>query len=327
MLLLSPPVGTLATYTSATNTEINLATTAAATAAATAAQGTGYILDNIGFQITRYDMPSTYYSAVASVLEGGAIFKLYYPNYSTFLGIAQSLPKGGTTRFNISTQSLDMVISTFQVQDRDTQQAPILGQANTTGWGSLPGDSSVVGTTATASAAGEFGTQLKTFNYALQLGCAKTLNNSKYFVRNGDGIDRCTYIVGAVRLIPETIQEQFNGVLRAFNSQNDTLGGLYPGIQSLYHYQTQFYSHILSLNVTTEHDVYTVSGLNCSATPISIAWEVSGSGSGSTANVEKQATSNGNIWATSSYNATPVMIACYTSRLEVSVGRNILTFT
>jgi len=327
VLMLSPPVGTLATYASATNTEVNLATTVGSTAGATASLGTGYILDNIGFQITRYDMPSTYYSAVASVLEGGAIFKLYYPNYSTFLGIAQGLPKSGTTRFNISTQSLDMVISTFQVQDRDTQQAPILGQANTTGWGSLPGDASVVGTTATSSAAGEFGTQLKTFNYALQLGCAKTLNNSKYFVRNGDGIDRCTYIVGAVRLIPETIQEQFNGVLRAFNSQNDTLGGLYPGIQSLYHYQTQFYSHILSLNVTTEHDVYTVSGLNCSATPISIAWEVTGSGSGSTANVERQATSNGNIWATSNYNSTPVMIACYTSRLEVSVGRNILTFT
>ena len=113
VLMLSPAVSTLATYTSATNPEINLATTAGTTAAATAAQGTGYILDNIGFQITRYDMPSTYYSAVASVLEGGAIFKLYYPNYSTFLGIAQSLPKGGTTRLNISTQSLDMVISTF----------------------------------------------------------------------------------------------------------------------------------------------------------------------------------------------------------------------
>ncbi len=60
--------------------------------------------------------------------------------------------------------------------------------------------------------------------------------------------------MGAVRLIPETIQEQFNGVLRVFNSQNDTLGGLYPGIQSLYHYQSQLYAHILSLNVTTEHD-------------------------------------------------------------------------
>ena len=70
-----------------------------------------------------------------------------------------------------------------------------------------------------------------------------------------------------------------------------------------------------------------MSGLNCSATPISIAWEVTGSGSGTTANVERQATSNGNIWATSNYNATPVMIACYTSRLEVSVGRNVIMYT
>jgi hypothetical protein len=120
---------------------------------------------------------------------------------------------------------------------------------------------------------------------------------------------------------------QFNGVLRAFNNQNDTLGGLYPGIQSLYHYQTQFYAHILSLNVTTEHDLYTVSGLNCSATPISIGWEVSPSASGSTANIERQATSNGNIWATGATSATPVMIACFTSRLEISAGRNILRFT
>ncbi len=69
---------------------------------------------------------------------------------------------------------------------------------------------------------GEYGTALKWFNYALQLGCAKTLNNSKYFVRNCDGIEKCKYIVGAVRMIPETILEQFNGVLLAFNTQADT---------------------------------------------------------------------------------------------------------
>lgn len=56
--------------------EFNLAATvgAAAVAVAAAAQGRGYILDSIGFQITLYDMPSTYYSAVASVLECGSIF-------------------------------------------------------------------------------------------------------------------------------------------------------------------------------------------------------------------------------------------------------------
>ena len=145
-------------------------------------------------------MHQSYYQAVAGVLESGAVFKLYYPNYSTFMGIQQSLPKGGVTRFNISTQSLDMVISTFQVQDRGTQQAPILGPWGRDGVGTLPGDSSFgvdttspsTGLKATASACGEFGTYLKSFNYGLTLGWGKSLNNSKYFVRNGDGIQTCT---------------------------------------------------------------------------------------------------------------------------------------
>ena len=59
--MLSPPVGTLASYASATNTEVNLSTTVGEAAAAKAQQGTGYTLDSIGFQITRYNMPSTYY--------------------------------------------------------------------------------------------------------------------------------------------------------------------------------------------------------------------------------------------------------------------------
>ena len=336
VLMLSAPVGTLATYATATNGETGLSTTVGAAAASVVGTGTGYTLSNIGFQITRYDLPSSYYQAVASVLEAGSVFKLYYPNYSAYMSTAQSLPKGGTSRFNISTQSLDMVISTFQVQDRGTNQAPILGQINGN-IQTLPGDYSVT-TSATGAitfvtgTAGEFGTTSKSFQSALTQGWAKTLNNSKYYVRNGDGIANCVYIVGSVRLIPETIPEQFNGVLRAFNAQTDTLGGLYPGIQSLGHYQSQFYSHILSLNVTNEHDMYTISGLNCSATPISIAWEVNGSGgtagsAGSVQYIDNAATSNGHIWQTGNYNATPLMFACYTSRLEISSGRNVLTYT
>ena len=336
VLMLSPTTPTLISYTSVTNNEIGIATTAGSSvgAATTTNQGTGYTLSDIGFQIVRYDMPQSYYQAVAGVLEAGSVFKLYYPNYSSFMSTAQALQKGGTSRFNLSTQSLDMVISTFQVQDRGTQQAPILGLWTANGVGSLPGDSSFgyntaatnTGLTAVAAAAGEYGTYTKSFPFGLTVGWPKLLNNSKYFVRNGDGIKQCTYIVGNVRLIPETIPEQFNGVLRAWNNQNDVLGGLYPGCASLAHFQSQFYAHILSLNVTNEHDMYTVSGLNCSATPMSIAWEVQGT-SAAPANIDAQATSNGNIWKTSNTNATPIMIACYTSRLEISAGRQILTFT
>jgi hypothetical protein len=69
VLMLSSPVGTLATYASATNTEENLPTTLGTAAAVNPAQGTGYTLDSIGFQITRYDMQRTYFDAVASVLQ------------------------------------------------------------------------------------------------------------------------------------------------------------------------------------------------------------------------------------------------------------------
>jgi hypothetical protein len=274
VLMLSPTTPTLTSYVSVANNETGISTGVGTAVASRPSQGTGYTLSEIGFQIVRYDMPQSYYQAVAGVLESGAVFKLYYPNYSSFMSTAQALPKAGTSRFNLSTQSLDMVISTFQVQDRGTQQAPILGLWGANGVGALPGDSSfgpsTTGLTATASASGELGTYVKSFPFGLTMGWPKTLNNSKYFVRNGDGISQCTYIVGNVRLIPETILEQFNGVLRAWNSQNDVLGGLYPGIQSLAHYQSQFYAHVLSLNVTNEHDMYTVSGLNCSVLPLSV---------------------------------------------------------
>jgi hypothetical protein len=56
--------------------------------------------------------------------------------------------------------------------------------------------------------------------------------------------------------------------------------------------------------------MYTVSGLNVFATPISIAWEDQGT-SAVPANIDKIGASNGNIWSNGAYSATPVVIACY----------------
>jgi hypothetical protein len=72
--------------------------------------------------------------------------------------------------------------------------------------------------------------------------------------------------------------------------------------------------------------MYTVSGLNCQATPISIGWEVAGSSATEVANVDTAATSNGNIFATDKTSCTPISFACYTSSLHVSAGRNILMY-
>jgi hypothetical protein len=295
------------TQVTAGNSEIGVATVGGSgTTATVAVEGTSYTLSNISFSITRYDMPSSYYDAVRSVLQSGATYKFYYPNYSCFQGIASS-NKTGTTRFTLSTQSLDMVIGTFQVPNRDTQQQPMLGNINNK--------------YVSVEASQEFGALSKTLNYAIHSGQPITLNNSKYFIRNGSGIKTCTWLCGNVRLAPENINEQFNGVLKAFNSQNDTLGGVYPGIQSLAHYQDQFYAHILSLNVSGEKDLYTVSGLNSSEIPISIGWEVTGGDLIDNADVG----TNGIFADTSTTSCIPILFACYSSHLEISAGRNVIT--
>jgi hypothetical protein len=90
--MLSPTTPALTSYASATNNETGIATAVGTTAASTPSQGTGYTLSDIGFQIVRYDMPQSYYQAVAGVLESGAVFKLYYPNYSPFMSTNQALP-------------------------------------------------------------------------------------------------------------------------------------------------------------------------------------------------------------------------------------------
>jgi tRNA A58 N-methylase Trm61 len=97
--MLSPTTPTLTSYASATNNlnETGIATAVGSTAASTPSQGTGYTLSEVGIQILRYDMPPSYIQAVAGVLESGAVFKLYYPNYSSFMSTNQALPKGGTS--------------------------------------------------------------------------------------------------------------------------------------------------------------------------------------------------------------------------------------
>ena len=64
--------GTTALVT-AGNSEIGVATVGGSgTTATVAVEGTSYTLSNISFSITRYDMPSSYYDAVRSVLQSGA---------------------------------------------------------------------------------------------------------------------------------------------------------------------------------------------------------------------------------------------------------------
>ena len=95
---------------------------------------------------------------------------------------------------------------------------------------------------------------------------------------------------------------------------------MYPGINSLGAYRECFYSHMLSLNVA-DPEMYTVSGLDSQETPIQIQWQVE-------ATAFTPITANNSPIAdniTTGGNAQPIMIAGYSSHLEISGGRQILT--
>ncbi len=58
---------------------------------------------------------------MTSVLASSAIYQYWFPSYTSFMGQPVNGNKTGTTKISISTSSLEMLIGTFMVQNRDTQ--------------------------------------------------------------------------------------------------------------------------------------------------------------------------------------------------------------
>ena len=107
----------------AATSEIGVAVAAAnKVAAAVAAEGTSYKLSNVSFSVVRYDLPQTVFDAMTSVLASGAVYQYWYPNYYSFTGTPVDGDKTGSMRASLTTSSLDMLIGTFLVQNRDEQK-------------------------------------------------------------------------------------------------------------------------------------------------------------------------------------------------------------
>lgn len=249
-------------------------------------------------------MPSVLYQATANALASGEIYKLYYPNYSVFTGNpVNSASKAGTMRISISTKSLDCCIGTFRAanfndNNNDTNSV-VLSQLSRPFWG-------------------RFGEDRCTFENQVKNGKPVLFNNSKYFVRNGESVKEATWTIGNTRYLTETPQQIFEGVLRHFNLQNDTLGGIHPSIKSIQQFNKYAFAHLLSLNVPEGNDIYNVSGLNSEETPVNIAWEFK---------ADATAFPDDGKWGlvANTVNCIPMVICCYSSHLEIGSGRNIRT--
>jgi hypothetical protein len=229
-LILGTPNNAAITGVNVGASETDIATTAvAADNTVVAAQTANYTLSNVKFTIVRYDLPSDFYTLEASKLASGAVFKIWFPNYTV-----QSCPsvtavnKQGVNRTSISCRSLDWVMGTFRLPTYTTIGGPLntIDEA--------------------PSSVGQLGSNPWTFDAQIRSGGRRLFNNSRYFARNGSSIKECAWQVGMSQYPARNLMQQFEGVLLHFNVQNDQgAGGMYPGIQSIHHFRETFYCDIL----------------------------------------------------------------------------------
>ena len=267
-----------------------------------AAETAGYTLKNVKFTIVRYDMPQAFYMTLRSKLATGQPFKLWFPNYTIQSCASVACGnKTGVNRTSISCRSLDWVLGTFRLPNYTNIEAPL---------NSLPPAPAQFGTE---------GTQKYTWESQVRSGLRRLFNNSRYYARNGSGIKECTWIVGNSRYPARNIQQQFNGLLEHFNIQNDQgAGGMYPGIQSIKHFEETFYGDLLSLNCNQSETDFVVSGLNTLETPLQVTWEVTGQ------QLKKE---NGTVvdglFNDADTLCQPYLICGFTSCLEIANNRQI----
>jgi len=284
----------------AANTETGIIVAPIVAGNALAAEDPGYTLKNVKFSIVRYDMPQEFYMGQAAKLGSGTVFKLWFPNYS--IQSCSSVPVGnkkGVNRTSISTRSLDWVLGTFRLPNYTTLAQPL---------NSLP---------PAPASSGALGLTKHTWESQVRAGCRRLFNNSKYYARNGTSVTDCTWIVGNSRYPSRTVQQQFDALLQHFNFQNDQgSGGMYPGIQSIHHFQETFYGDLLSLNCNQSESDYVISGLDTQETPLQLTWEVN-------AKPVNATTLNAPLFTDENDLCTPYLICGYTSCLEIAGGRQI----
>jgi hypothetical protein len=268
----------------------NITGDTAAVAAAIPAETASYTLSDLQFRIVRYLMPREFYDSIANTLGNGGVYKLWFPNYSVYTGNpVLATNKNCTTSFSISTKSLDYVIGTFRIPNYD-QEGPVLNTRL-----------SSVNTL-------EYGATYGTADSQIDAGLRRVYNQSKYFAHNGDSIKTTQWKIGNTPYEAQDLKEQFNSLLQHFNIHQDTLSGMYPGINSIGAFREHSYASIVSLNIPGESEMYTVSGLDTEQTPATVEWKV----------VSEAFPAND---ITTANNCTPYLIAAYNSHLEIKAGR------
>lgn len=230
---------------------------------------------------------SLYYDLVKSQLEGNGL-NIAYSDYLISVGslVAKSAT-GITHTAQFSTNSLDQVIATFRPTGYDTitfLQLHSVSQsvANSRSYNQVLADP--------AANEGTYG----------------GFNNSKYFIRDGGGIDYSSWYINSQPMTANSTPiEIFNNTLQALDYLNLDIGsgGIHQGALSTGFYNKYYFADILSLENVSGDGNNWVSGLGGNGGVIQIQYNAK--------------------FKTLTDNTYPIIIGKVSKILNIKIGRNL----
>ena len=263
--------------------------------------GGSYTLDTVYFTIDVISFSgNTYYDALASKLNSGGLDIGFYSYLNArFASFTKS--SGCNVVWNISANSLDQLIATFQKTDANSKWDVMIAY----------GSQDAGGTVYTMSQLASNPT-----NYIGNTGAVTTRNvglgdafmNSYFFMRPGQALKEARWSINNRPLNYGYItpKEIFHQTMLAlgYNSLDLGMNGVNFCIFSLRHFLKYYFAHIIDLTIQDSRDFW-ISGLNSLGSTISVQYEANFDGS------------------SNSQTAIPILYARLSKRINVASGRQI----
>ena len=250
---------------------------------------TGCSIDDLRMTCSKINFESSeYYDLKAQKLTSDGLLVGYY-DYWTARGTGQVKSSGINVNFNVTTNSLDQCIATFQNNDYQNIRALILDNADNATMANVKTFNQVLAdpVTYTTNAAGH----------------GDAFNQSYYFMRAGADLATSQWSINSTNVDPYPLppSEIWNQNLIALGNNNIDFGtsGVHPGCLSLFHFLKYYFCHILSLeNISGDGQM----------------WRSGLSGNGSTININYAATF-GNVGGTNNGDTVQPVIFCRSTKI------------
>jgi hypothetical protein len=263
--------------------------------------GASFTLDNIYATIDVISFSGNiYYSALASKLGSGGLDIGFYSYLNArFASFTKS--SGCNVVWNISANSLDQLIATFQKTDANSKWEPMIAYGSQDAGSTVYTMSQIAANpTAYIGNTGAVTTR--------NVGLGDGFMNSYYFMRPGQALKEARWSINNRPLNYGYItpKEIFHQTMLAlgYNSLDLGMNGVNFCIFSLRHFLKYYYTHIIDLTIQDSRDFW-ISGLNSLGSTISIQYEANFDGS------------------SNSQTAIPVLYARLSKVLNVKDGRQI----